>query len=71
MQKIKGFNKVSSKYMMQLDADILLEKNAIKILHKFMVEKNNKVAVAPLLIPNNSNKFKYKFNFLILLKIYY
>ena len=70
LQKIKGFNKVSSKYMMQLDADILLEKNAIKILHKFMVEKNNKVAVAPLLIPNNSNKFKYKFNFFNFIKNY-
>lgn len=69
IQKIHGFKISQSKYVMQLDADILLEQDTLKNLYYYISDKSNS-AVAPLLIPNISDYSKKVSNLIMLIKNY-
>ena len=59
-QKILGFKKAKTKFIMQLDSDIILNENTIENLYNFISVKTKKIAVAPLLLPNIDNSLKKK-----------
>tara|TARA_Y100000816_G_scaffold275354_1_gene243498 strand:- start:197 stop:1015 length:819 start_codon:yes stop_codon:yes gene_type:complete len=69
IQKIHGFKLSKSKYVMQLDADILLERDTLKNLYNYIYDKKNS-AVAPLLTPNISGHSKKLPKFILLIKNY-
>ena len=56
-QKIFGFKEVKTKYIMQLDCDVFVKKNTIEKLHNFVLNYKNKIAVAPLLMPNFNDNY--------------
>ena len=56
-QKIIGFKEVKTEFIMQLDSDIFLEKNTIEKLYEFVLKYKNKIAVAPLLLPNINHNY--------------
>ena len=70
-QRILGFKKTSTKYVMQLDSDIILNQFTIEKLIQFMSKTDGKTAVAPILYPllkktklMNSFFFRFK-NYII------
>ena len=73
-QRIKGFKLIKNNYVLQIDDDILLEKNCLKKLVNFLALDRKKKAVSPLLITQNRSSnfdkkpknFFYKFYHFIL-----
>lgn len=61
-QRIAGFKVASCDYVMQLDDDILVEKNCLKYLLEAVKLNDSKVAVAPSLIDTATNSSVYKKN---------
>lgn len=61
LQRISGFKEVKTKFLMQLDCDIFVNKNTIEKLYKFILVFKNKIAVAPLLIPNTNHNYNKGF----------
>ena len=59
-QRIEGFKKTSSKYVLQLDDDMLVEEHCIKYLLEVINSNNIKTAVAPSLIDLATNSSVYK-----------
>ena len=68
-QKILGFKNAKTKFIMQLDSDIILSKKTIEHLYNFILINKKKVAVAPLLLPNINHNLK-KYNLSTYLKNY-
>ena len=69
-QKILGFKNAKTKFIMQLDSDIILSKKTIEHLYNFILINKKKVAVAPLLLPNINHNLKKKYNLSTSLKNY-
>lgn len=69
-QKIIGFKNAKTKFIMQLDSDIILSKNTIEHLYNFISINTKKIAVAPLLLPNIDHNQKRKYNLVTSLKNY-
>ena len=69
-QKILGFKNAKTKFIMQLDSDIILSKKTIEHLYNFISINKKKIAVAPLLLPNISHNSKKKYNLSTSLKNY-
>ena len=60
-QKIYGFSKIQTKYTLQLDEDILVDKNCLKTFLYGAITKSNKSAFGGVLRSKNSNIKKYLF----------
>jgi glycosyltransferase involved in cell wall biosynthesis len=54
-QRIEGFKHVNSKYVLQLDDDIILEKNALLNLMKIKIKLGDKALVGPVFLDLNNN----------------
>jgi GT2 family glycosyltransferase len=54
-QRIEGFKHVNSKYVLQLDDDIILEKNALLNLMKNKIKLGNNAVVGPVFLDLNNN----------------
>ena len=67
-QRIFGFKKSNSKYVLQLDSDILLNTETIKNLIKYADDHFSKIAVAPMLYPIKINKKNNKESLMIKLR---
>ncbi len=55
-QRSYGFSHAKSKYVMQLDDDMILSFDCLKNLFSTIIKRNDPIAVAPLLINLNNNQ---------------
>lgn len=56
MQRICGFRESKSKYVLQLDDDIILDKNCLNYLIEQMIDTDENVAIAPIILNSLTNK---------------
>ena len=56
-QRAYGFKKTKTKFVMQLDSDIILGEQTIERLYKFLLNRK-KIAVSPILLPNNIKQYQ-------------
>jgi glycosyltransferase involved in cell wall biosynthesis len=60
-QRIAGFKAAQTKFIVQLDGDIIIENQTLITLHKIMSDKNHNIAIAPVLreIKSGLDMFSY------------
>ena len=56
-QRVYGFKKTNTELVMQLDSDIVLSDQTIEVLYKFLLNRK-KIAVSPILLPNNIKEYQ-------------
>lgn len=56
-QRVYGFKKTKTKFVMQLDSDIILGKQTIERLYSFLLNRK-KISVSPILLPNNIKQYQ-------------
>ena len=56
-QRAYGFKKTNTEFVMQLDSDIILSEQTIERLYKFLLNRK-KIAVSPILLPNNIKQYQ-------------
>ena len=62
-QRIAGFKIASSKYIIQLDSDVILDKFCIENLHTSILNIKEKSSVGPLIVNENELKKSIKYGF--------
>tara|TARA_Y100000817_G_C16776910_1_gene508744 strand:+ start:160 stop:1035 length:876 start_codon:yes stop_codon:yes gene_type:complete len=71
LQRIEGFKQAKYDYVIQLDDDVLLERNCILELVKSMDDLGGKCALGPALMIKNTKLSVYKKNINLVVKLFY